>query len=108
MPRRLATTYAKLHHDVPPPEPSPPTSESSGYLDALEDDETDVSMSSEKEEKESPPPYGLLEAALLGSFKTAQRESSMMVVRAITSATYLYMRALPCTRQGAARPPSAT
>jgi hypothetical protein len=60
MPRRLATTYAKLHHGVPPPsEPSRPTSESSGYLDALEDDDTDASMSFEEEE-EPPPPCGLL------------------------------------------------
>jgi hypothetical protein len=57
MPRRLVTTYAMLHQGVPPPtEPLPPTSDSSGYLDALEDDDTDASMSSDKEEEEPPPP----------------------------------------------------
>jgi hypothetical protein len=46
MPRRLATTYAKLHHGVPPPlEPSPPTLESSGYLDTVEHDDPDAGMS---------------------------------------------------------------
>jgi hypothetical protein len=69
MPHRLATTYAKLHHGIPPPKPSHPTLESSGYLDALEDDNTDASMSSEEGEEEAPPPpCGLLQAVLLGSF----------------------------------------
>jgi hypothetical protein len=85
MPRRLATTYAKLHHGVPPPlKLSPPTSEYSGYLNALEDDDTDASMSSEEEEEEPPPPCSPLQALLLGSFKTAHRESSTRAVRAIT------------------------
>jgi hypothetical protein len=42
-----------LHHGVPPPpEPSPSTPESSGYLDALDDDtDTGASMSSEEGEE---------------------------------------------------------
>jgi hypothetical protein len=84
MPRRLATTYVKLHHGVlPPPEPSPPTSESSGYVHVLEDDDTEASMSSD-EEDEPPPPCGLLQASLLGSFETAHREASTREVQAIT------------------------
>jgi hypothetical protein len=85
MPRRLATTYAKLHHGVPPPpEPSPPTSESSGYVHVLEDDDTEASMSSDEEEEEPPPPCGPLQASLLGSFETAHREASTREVHAIT------------------------
>jgi hypothetical protein len=45
-------------------------SESTRYLDALEDDDTDASLSSEEEEEEPPPPCGPLQAALLGSFET--------------------------------------
>jgi hypothetical protein len=63
MPHRLATTYAKLHHDVPlmPPEPSPLTSDNDEYNDALDDD-TNESMSEEEEEEEEedPPSCGLL------------------------------------------------
>jgi hypothetical protein len=85
MPHRLAITYAKLHNGVPsPPEPSPLTSESSGYLNALEDNDTDVSMSSEEEEEEPLPPCGPLQASLLGPFETAHRESSTRAVCAIT------------------------
>jgi hypothetical protein len=58
---------------------------SSGYLDALEDDDdTETSMSSEEEEEEPPPPCGPLQDALLGSFETAHRETSMRAVHAIT------------------------
>jgi hypothetical protein len=42
-----------------------PTSDSSGYLDALEDDDTDASMSSEEEEEEPPPPCAPLLVGLL-------------------------------------------
>jgi hypothetical protein len=84
MARHLATTYAKLHHGVPPPlEPFPPTSESSGYLDALEDDDTDVSMSSEEEE-EPPPPCSPLQATLLDSFEMAHKEASTRALHSIT------------------------
>jgi hypothetical protein len=48
----------------------------------LEDDDTDVSMSSEAEEEE--PPCGPLQAALLGSFERAHRETSTRAVHAIT------------------------
>jgi hypothetical protein len=65
-------------------EPSPPTSESSSYLDALEDNDTDASMSSKEEEEEPPPPCGPLQAVLLGSFMMVHRETSTRVVRAIT------------------------
>jgi hypothetical protein len=85
MSRRLATTYAKLHRGVrPPPEPLPPILESSSYLDVLEDSNTNMSMTSEEEEEVTPPPCGPLQAILLGSFKTAHRESSMRALRAIT------------------------
>jgi hypothetical protein len=40
----------------------------SGYLDVLDDEDTDTSMSSEEEE-EPPPPCGPLQTALLGSFE---------------------------------------
>jgi hypothetical protein len=59
-------------------------SESSGYLNALEDDYTDASMSSEEEEEEPPPPCRQLQAALLGSLETAHMETSTRAVRAIT------------------------
>jgi hypothetical protein len=73
-----------LHHGVLPPlEPSPPTSDSPGYLNVLDDDDTDASMSSKEEEEETPPPCGPLQAALLGSFETANRESSTRVVRTV-------------------------
>jgi hypothetical protein len=85
MPHRLATTYTKIHHSFPPLEPSPPTSESSGYLNVLEDNDTDASMSSEEEEEEAPPPTcGPLQATLLGTFETAHREASTRAVHAIT------------------------
>jgi hypothetical protein len=85
MPHRLAITYAKLHHGVPsPPEPLPLTSESSGYLDALEDDDIDTSMILEEEEEDPPPPCGPLQAALLGSFEMVHRETSMRALHAIT------------------------
>jgi hypothetical protein len=58
--------------------------ESSGYLDALEDDDTDTSMSLEEEEEELPPPCGSLHAALLGSFEMAHRASSTRVLHTIT------------------------
>jgi hypothetical protein len=61
-----------------------PTSESSGYLDTLEDDDINASMSSEEEEEEPSPPCGLMQAALLGSFEAAHKESSMKAVRTIT------------------------
>jgi hypothetical protein len=84
MPRRLATTYAMLHHGIPPPpKPSPPTSDSSGYINALDDDDTDTSLSSEEEEEEPPLPCGPLQAALLGSFETVHREYSMRAVHAV-------------------------
>jgi hypothetical protein len=70
-----------LHHGVPPLlEPLPPTSDSLGYIDALDDDDTDASMSSEEEEEEPLPPCGLLQAAVLGSFKMAHTESSTRAV----------------------------
>jgi hypothetical protein len=50
----------------------------------LDDDDTDARMSSEEEEEESPPPCGPLQAALLGSFEAAHRESSTRAVHAIT------------------------
>jgi arginine utilization protein RocB len=61
-----------------------PTSESSGYLDTLEDDDINASMSSEEEEEEPSPPCGLMQAALLGSFEAAHKDSSMKAVRTIT------------------------
>jgi hypothetical protein len=59
-------------------------SESSGYLDKLEDDDTNASMSSEEEKEEPSPPCGPLQAVLLGSFETAHEESSTKAVRTIT------------------------
>jgi hypothetical protein len=82
MPRHLATTYAKFHHG-PPPEPSPPTSDSLGYIDALGNDDTDASMSLDMEEEEPSPPCSLLQANLLSSFETAHRESSTRTVHAV-------------------------
>jgi hypothetical protein len=74
-----------LHHSIPPPlEPSPPTSNSSGYLDALEDNDTDANMSSKEEKEEPPLPCGPLQAALLGSFETVHREPSTRAVRVVT------------------------
>jgi hypothetical protein len=58
--------------------------ESSGYLDALDDNDTNASMSSEEEEEVPLPPCGPLQAALLGSFEMAHRESSTRVVHTIT------------------------
>jgi hypothetical protein len=58
--------------------------ESSGYLEALEDNDTDASMSSEEEEAAPPPSCGPLQAALLGSFETVHREASTRAVHAIT------------------------
>jgi hypothetical protein len=55
-----------------------------GYLDALEDNDTNTSMSSEQEEEEPPPPCGPLQASLLGSFEMAHRETATRKVRAIT------------------------
>jgi hypothetical protein len=83
MSHRLATIYAKLHHDVPPPppEPSPPTSNNDEYNDALEDDDTNESMS--EEEEEDPPPCGLLHAALIGSFESVHRESTTRAMHAV-------------------------
>jgi hypothetical protein len=49
----------------------------------LDDDDTDTSMSSEEEEEEPPPPCGPLQAALLGSFETAHKESSTRAVRIV-------------------------
>jgi hypothetical protein len=49
----------------------------------LDDDDTDASMCSEEEKEEPPPPCGPLQAALLGSFETAHRESSIRAVRAV-------------------------
>jgi hypothetical protein len=50
----------------------------------LEDDDTDASLSSKEEEEEPLPPCGPLQAALLDSFETMQRESSTRAVRSIT------------------------
>jgi hypothetical protein len=50
----------------------------------LDDDDTDASMSSEEEEEEPSPPCGPLQAALLGSFETSHKESSMKAVRTST------------------------
>jgi hypothetical protein len=73
-----------LHHGVPPPpEPSPPTLDSDGYLDVLDDEDAYMSMSSKEEEEEPLSPCGPLQAALIGPIETAHRESSMRVVRAI-------------------------
>jgi hypothetical protein len=73
-----------LHHGIsPPPEPSPPTSDSSGYINALDDEDTDTSMSSKEEEEEPPLPCGRLQAALLGSFETVHTESSTRAVRTV-------------------------
>jgi hypothetical protein len=58
--------------------------ESSSYLDALEDNNTDKSMTLEDEKELPPPPCGPLQATLLGSFETAHRESSTRALRAIT------------------------
>jgi hypothetical protein len=82
MPCRLATTYAKPHHDIPslPPEPSPPTSNDDEYIDASEDDE---SSGEEADEEVEPPPCASLKAALAGSFKSTHRESTTRVVRKV-------------------------
>jgi hypothetical protein len=47
-------------------------SDGDDYLDALEDDDTNERMSEEEEEEEPLPPCGPLQAALLGSFESAQ------------------------------------
>jgi hypothetical protein len=52
-------------------------------LDLLEDDDTDERMAEEEEEEEPLPPCGPLQAALIGSFESAHRESTMRVMRII-------------------------
>jgi hypothetical protein len=87
MPCCLATTYAKIHHGIPPPlplpEPSPPTSDNNEYINALEDDDIDESITEEEEEEVKPPPCSPLQAALLGYFESVHTESATRSVRIV-------------------------